>query len=76
VYVTHVKLKAFSGKEICRLLQRHGFQEVKRKGSHVIMQKLNNGISITVPIPDHKEIRVRTLLSIIRQSGVPRSEFE
>ncbi|WP_089728580.1 type II toxin-antitoxin system HicA family toxin [Candidatus Thiosymbion oneisti] len=70
------KLKVFSGKEICRLLQRHGFQEVRKKGSHVIMQKLNNGISITIPIPDHKEIRIGTLLSIIRQSGVRRSEFE
>ncbi|WP_133511523.1 type II toxin-antitoxin system HicA family toxin [Candidatus Thiosymbion oneisti] len=70
------KLKVFSGKEICRLLQRHGFQEVRKKGSHVIMQKLNNEISITVPVPDHKEIRRGTLLSIIRQSGVRRSEFE
>ena len=32
--------------------------------------------TVTVPIPDHKEIRIGTLASIIRQSGVPRSEFE
>jgi len=29
-----------------------------------------------VPVPDHKELKAGTLLSIIRQSGVPRSEFE
>lgn len=40
------------------------------------MQKLGAGRSVTVPVPMHKELRTGTLLSIIRQSGVPRSEFE
>jgi len=30
----------------------------------------------TVPVPDHDEIRLGTLQSIIRQSGLPRSLFE
>jgi predicted RNA binding protein YcfA (HicA-like mRNA interferase family) len=30
----------------------------------------------TVPVPDHNEVRIGTLQSIIRQSGIPRSEFE
>ncbi len=29
-----------------------------------------------VPVPDHHELKIGTLLSIIRQSGLPRSEFE
>ncbi|MCF6284981.1 MAG: type II toxin-antitoxin system HicA family toxin [Candidatus Hydrogenedentes bacterium] len=70
------KYKVFSGKELCQLLQRHGFQEVRRKGSHVIMQRKIPGSSITVPVPDHKEIRPGTPMSIIRQSRVQRSEFE
>lgn len=70
------KLKLFSCKEICQILERHGFQEVRRKGSHVILQKKITDSTITVPVPDHKEIRIGTLMSIIRQSGVQRSEFE
>lgn len=31
---------------------------------------------MTVPVPDHAELKTGTLLSIIRQSSVPRSEFE
>jgi predicted RNA binding protein YcfA (HicA-like mRNA interferase family) len=34
------------------------------------------GSTTTVPVPDHKELRRGTLQSIIRQSGLPRSEFE
>lgn len=39
------------------------------------MQKKESGGTITVPVPDHKEPRIETLQSIIRQSGVPRNEF-
>jgi hypothetical protein len=31
---------------------------------------------VTVPIPDHAELRIGTLLSNIRQSGLARSMFE
>lgn len=70
------KLRVLSGREVCEILNRHGFTEVRKKGSHIIMQrKLSNGTN-TVPVPDHHEIRIGTLQSIIRQSGIPRTEFE
>jgi YcfA-like protein. len=40
------------------------------------MQKPIADTTITVPVPDHDELRIGTLQSIIRQSGVPRREFE
>jgi predicted RNA binding protein YcfA (HicA-like mRNA interferase family) len=40
------------------------------------MQKKVGQGTITVPVPDHNEIRTGTLLSIIRQSGISRDEFE
>jgi len=70
------RLKIFSGNEVCQLLAKHGFQEIRRRGSHVIMQKPISESTITVPVPQHKELRTGTLMSIIRQSGIQRSEFE
>jgi predicted RNA binding protein YcfA (HicA-like mRNA interferase family) len=40
------------------------------------MQKKLPATTISVPVPDHGELRIGTLQSIIRQSGVARSEFE
>jgi predicted RNA binding protein YcfA (HicA-like mRNA interferase family) len=40
------------------------------------MQRRTDSGTVTVPVPDHRELAIGTLLSIIRQSGVPRSEFE
>jgi predicted RNA binding protein YcfA (HicA-like mRNA interferase family) len=69
-------LGVFSGAEICRLLEKQGFANVRQRGSHVVMQKRVGSQTITVPVPLHREIRIGTLLSIIRQSGLSRTLFE
>jgi predicted RNA binding protein YcfA (HicA-like mRNA interferase family) len=40
------------------------------------MQRKEEQTTITVPIPDHPELKAGTLASIIRQSGLARSLFE
>lgn len=70
------KLGHFSGNEICRILEQHGFHNVRQRGSHAVMQKRDGISTVTVPVPMHREVRIGTLSSIIRQSGVPRSVFE
>ena len=70
------KLRVLSGRQVCAILNREGFSEVRRKGSHILMQKRADNSTITVPVPDHNELRTGTLLSTIRQSQVPRSLFE
>jgi len=70
------RLRVLSGREVCRILEAHGFTEVRQRGSHVVMQRRDGASTTTVPVPDHREIRIGTLQSIIRQSGVQRSAFE
>ena len=68
-------MRTLGGREVCAILRQHGFKQVRQKGSHIIMQKQVPGSTVTVPVPDHKEIRVGTLMSIIRQSGLDKSLF-
>ena len=70
------KLRVLSGKEICLILLTYGFEQVRQQGSHIIMQKKNDTSTITVPIPQHKELKAGTLTSIIRQAQLSRSIFE
>ena len=70
------RLRVLSGREVCKIMSRHGFEQVRQKGSHIIMQKKEGDTTITVPVPDHEELRRGTLLGIIRQSGLPPSLFE
>ena len=68
--------KRFSGASLCRLLEHNGFAAIRQKGSHRIMQKRVPDMTITVPVPMHKDLKPGTLSSIIRQSQLDRSIFE
>jgi predicted RNA binding protein YcfA (HicA-like mRNA interferase family) len=70
------KLRVLSGRDVCQILAQHGFMQVRQRGSHIVMQKKTDDSTVTVPVPDHKELRLGTLQSIIRQSGLTRSLFE
>lgn len=70
------KLRVLSGQEVSDILRSGGFTEVRRRGSHVVMQRKAETSTVTVPVPDHRELKTGTLLSIIRQSGVARRLFE
>ena len=71
------KLLRLSGRDVRRILERHGFALVRQKGSHMVMQarRLGGG-TITVPVPDHDELKTGTLSGIIDQCGLSRSLFE
>ena len=61
------RLRVLSGRETCQILQQHGF----------VMQRPDPTTgTVTVPVPDHPELAIGTLLAIIRQSRVPRAAFE
>jgi len=70
------KLRVFSGHQICEVLVRHGFEKIKQRNSHIVMQKQVPGDTVTVLVPEQKNVRIGTLMSIIRQSGLQNSEFE
>jgi predicted RNA binding protein YcfA (HicA-like mRNA interferase family) len=66
------KLRVFSGAELVDLLRQHGFEQVRQRGSHVIVRKAGTSF----PVPLHREVDRGTLGAIIRQSGLERGLFE
>lgn len=70
------KLRVLSSKQVCRILADNGFVLVRQKGSHFSMQKSTSTSTVTVVVPEHRQLHVGTLLSIIRQSGLARELFE
>ncbi len=61
-----------SSREVVSVLLRNGFTLSSQKGSH---QKFGNGIQTVIVPAARKEIPIGTYKSIIRQSGLPETEF-
>ena len=66
-------LPILSGKEVVRVLQSFGWSVARQKGSHIIMTK--EGENVTLSIPNHKEVARGTLRSLIRSANITIEEF-
>jgi predicted RNA binding protein YcfA (HicA-like mRNA interferase family) len=66
-------LPVLSGRKAVRAFEKLGWQVARQRGSHVIMVK--EGENVTLSIPDHKEVAKGTLRSLIRAAGITLDEF-
>jgi predicted RNA binding protein YcfA (HicA-like mRNA interferase family) len=67
-----MKSPLLSGRQVLGALQRLGFQEIHRKGSHVKMQH-PDGRRIVFPF--HAEVDRYTLKGALRDGGVEVDDF-
>jgi len=66
-------LPALSGTEVVRVLKSFGWNVARQRGSHIIMTKA--GEIVTLSIPNHKEVAKGTLRSLIRSANLTVDEF-
>ncbi|MFA6213827.1 MAG: type II toxin-antitoxin system HicA family toxin [Candidatus Micrarchaeia archaeon] len=68
-----MKLRPIPVKKAIALLKKLGYNEVRQRGSHLIMQ---NGKGRIIVVPIHtKEIGVGLLRAIIRELGLSREAY-
>lgn len=70
------RLKPESFREIKRRLERAGFVETTRKGSHVKFVRRSGEVVDTAIVPDKHEVPVGTLRSILHQAHISAEEWE
>jgi predicted RNA binding protein YcfA (HicA-like mRNA interferase family) len=57
-----------NGKEIIKKLKARGWEIKSINGSH--HQMIKDGVKVTVPVHGTHDVKIKTLLSIEKQSGV------
>ena len=69
------KLPRISSKKAIKALEKLGFRQVRQTGSHVVMKKITANAQIGCVVPMHRELKVGTLSSILKQAKVSPKEF-
>jgi predicted RNA binding protein YcfA (HicA-like mRNA interferase family) len=67
------RLPDISGKQAAKAFAKAGWQRMGQVGSHLVMVK--PGVRVNLSIPQHKELSIGTLRSLIRHSGLTVNEF-
>jgi len=67
------RLANISGREAVKAFQKAGWQVLGQVGSHLVMVK--PGVRVNLSIPQHKELSVGTLRTLVRHAGLTVEEF-
>lgn len=68
-------MKSVNGKEFARLLQRHGWELKRVKGSHHIFAKSGNPARISVPIHGNSHLKIGLLRHFLKVAGIDEKEL-
>jgi predicted RNA binding protein YcfA (HicA-like mRNA interferase family) len=66
-------LPVLSGREVVRVFRSFGWEVARQSSSHIILTK--EGETVTLSVPDHKEVAKGTLRSLIRAANLTVDEF-
>jgi predicted RNA binding protein YcfA (HicA-like mRNA interferase family) len=66
-------LPVLSGCEVVKVFASFGREVSRQSGSHIVMTR--EGATITLSIPDHREVAKGTLRSLIRAANLTVDEF-
>ena len=69
------KLVPISGRKLCKILEKLGFEKIYGKGSH-IRYKHPDGRRTVVPVHSNEEIGISLLSEILRQIKLSRDEYD
>ncbi len=66
-------LPILSGNEIVKIFESLGWKVSRQRGSHIIMTKESE--IVTLSVPNHREVARGTLRSLIRSANLTVEEF-
>ena len=69
------KLITISGKEMCKLLEKLGFEKIYGRGSHVRF-KHPDGRRTVIPVHGNEKLGEGLLLEILKQTRIDKEEYE
>lgn len=67
-------LPAISGAKVVRVFERAGWHVDRQRGSHVVLLKPGHRASLSVP--QHREVAIGTLRSLIRAAEMTVDDFK
>jgi len=70
-----VRLIPISGKKMCKLLEKLGFQRIHQVGSHVRYIH-PDGRKTVVPVHGGEELNIWLVKEILKQTKISRQEYE
>ncbi len=68
-------MKQVSGKELCRVVERHGWLLMRVTGSHHIYGKTGSVVRLSIPVHANRPLKLGLLRHLLKQAGLSESDL-
>ena len=69
-------MKSVSGKDLARLVEKHGWQLLRVHGSHHIYGKPGSIVRLSIPIHGNKPLKAGLLRHLLKMAGLQETDLE
>lgn len=69
-------MKPISGKALCKIVERKGWELKRITGSHHIYAKKEVNTILSIPVHGNRDLPVGTLKSILKDAGLTESDID
>ncbi len=66
-------MKTVSGKDMARILERHGWRRIRTRSAHFTYE--NDGVSITVPVHGNRDLKKGLQHAIMKAAGLTEADL-
>jgi predicted RNA binding protein YcfA (HicA-like mRNA interferase family) len=67
-------MRAISGREFARMVERRGWQLLRINGSHHVYGKLGSGVRLSIPIHGNRPLKIGLLRHLAKLAGISDDE--
>jgi predicted RNA binding protein YcfA (HicA-like mRNA interferase family) len=68
-------VKSVSGKQLCKVLERHGWVLKRVRGSHHIYARTGSTAILTVPVHGNRDLKAGTLHQLLKDAGLTETDL-
>jgi predicted RNA binding protein YcfA (HicA-like mRNA interferase family) len=68
-------MKQVSGKDLARIVERHGWELLRVTGSHHIYGKQGAIVRLSIPVHGSKPLKVGLLKHLLKQAGLGEADL-
>jgi predicted RNA binding protein YcfA (HicA-like mRNA interferase family) len=69
-------MKSISGKELAKILEDHGWDFLRVRGSHHIYGKIGSVVRLSIPIHGNRPLKSGLLRHLLKMAGIDENELK
>ena len=69
-------MKSVSGKALCKIVEKYGWELKRVTGSHHIYAKVGVSVILSIPVHGNRDLPIGILKSLLKDAGISKEDLD